>query len=54
MIFKKRLEVEFKSNQSIKVKGLKFIVKKYCNFNKTCKLIVWPLKKTLNILVQKK
>ena len=38
-ISKTLLELEFKSNHSIKSKCLKFIVK-YCPHYKTCKLIV--------------
>ena len=38
-ISKRLLELEFKKNNSIKSKVLKYVVKKYCQHYKTCKLI---------------
>ena len=39
-ISKRLLDLEFKSNHSIKSKALKYVVKKFCHLYKTCKLIV--------------
>ena len=39
-ISKRLLELEFKSNHSIKSRCLNYVVKKYCHHYKICKLIV--------------
>ena len=45
------LKLEFKSNHCIKLRALKCVVKKYCHYYKTCKLIVYIVENIQIILV---